>query len=141
MDTVIALEKAERPETDVSFILTFKKARERTPETRDDFRDIRVTLINNRWEYEAADDGRGRPSPMGEQFKRALINVLAGDETVLWKGHKAARLEAWRRECVTLGLLDPSHRADSARSLLSKYRRELIQCRIVGCHDDLTWLI
>jgi hypothetical protein len=37
MDTVIHLEKADRPDTDVSFKLTFRKARERTPETRSDF--------------------------------------------------------------------------------------------------------
>jgi len=142
MDTVIALEKSERPETDVSFVLTFKKARERTPETRSDFKDVRVTLINNRWEFELiAEDGRQKPSPMGEQFKRALINVLASDEAVTYRGHRAARLDAWRKECVTLGLLDAENRAHSARTLLSKYRRELIQCRLIGCHEELTWLL
>ena len=53
MNTVIGLEKVESPETDVSFQLTFHKARERKPSTRDDFAVTRVTLINDVWEQPA----------------------------------------------------------------------------------------
>jgi AAA domain len=142
MDTVIALEAVERPETDVSFQLTFKKARERTPETRTDFVDVRVALVNNWWAFETVTEASSRqPSPLGAQFLKALVNVLAGDDVVTYRGERAARLDAWRRECVTLGLLDPGSKPDSARSLLSKHRRELIQCNLVACHDDMTWLL
>jgi hypothetical protein len=142
MDTVIALEEVERPETDVSFQLTFQKARERTPETRTDFVDVLIALINNRWVFETVSDKSGRkPSPLGAQFLKALVNVLAGDDVVTYRGERAARLDAWRRECVTLGILDPGSKPDSARSLLSKHRRELIQCNLVACHDDMTWLL
>lgn len=142
MDTVIALESVERPESDVSFQLTFKKARERTPETRIDFVDVRIALINNRWTYETVTDASSRrPSPLGNQFLKALTNVIASDDAVIYRGERAARLDAWRRECVTLGILDPGTRPDSARSLLSKHRRELIQCNLIACHDDLTWLL
>jgi AAA domain len=142
MDTVIALESVERPETDVSFQLTFKKARERTPDTRTDFVDVRVALINNRWVFETVTEASSRqPSPLGAQFLKALTNVIASDDVVIYRGERAARLDAWRRECVTLGILDPGAKPDSARSLLSKHRRELIQCRQIACHEDLTWLI
>ena len=142
MDTVIALESVERPETDVSFQLTFKKARERTPETRVDFVDVRVALVNNRWAFETVTEGSSRPpSPLGAQFLKALTNVIASEEAVVYRGERAARLDAWRRECITLGILDPGTKPDSARSLLSKHRRELIQCRQVACHEDLTWLL
>jgi hypothetical protein len=142
MDTVIALESVERPETDVSFQLTFKKARERTPDTRTDFVDVRAALINNRWVFETVTEASSRqPSPLGAQFLKALTNVIASDDVVIYRGERAARLDAWRRECVTLGILDPGAKPDSARSLLSKHRRELIQCRQIACHEDLTWLI
>jgi hypothetical protein len=142
MDTVIALESVERPETDVSFQLAFKKARERTPDTRTDFVDVRVALVNNRWVFETVTEASSRqPSPLGAQFLKALTNVMASDDVVIYRGERAARLDAWRRECVTLGILDPGAKPDSARSLLSKHRRELIQCRQIACHEDLTWLI
>jgi len=142
MDTVIALESVERAETDVSFQLTFKKAREWTPDTRTDFVDVRVALVNNRWVFETVTEASScRPSPLGAQFLKALTNVIASDDVVIYRGERAARLDAWRRECVTLGILDPGAKPDSARSLLSKHRRELIQCRQIACHEDLTWLI
>jgi hypothetical protein len=142
MDTVIALESVERPETDVSFQLTFKKARERTPDTRTDFVDVRVALVNNRWVFETVTEASSRrPSPLGAQFLRALTNVIASDEAVVYRGERGARLDAWRRECVTLGLIDMEARAHSARTLLGKHRRELVQCNLVACHEDLTWLL
>ena len=49
MDTVLHLERVKRDDTDVSFRITFTKARERTPETRDDFRDVHVALVDNTW--------------------------------------------------------------------------------------------
>jgi Bifunctional DNA primase/polymerase, N-terminal/AAA domain len=49
MDTVIHLERVKRADTDVSFALQFRKARERTPETQNEFKTARVALINNKW--------------------------------------------------------------------------------------------
>jgi hypothetical protein len=49
MDTFIIFEPVEHPQTDVSFRLVFRKARERTPETRGDFVEQHVTLIDDRW--------------------------------------------------------------------------------------------
>jgi hypothetical protein len=142
MDTVIALEAVEHPEADISFQLTFKKARERTPETRTDFVDVRVALVNNRWVFETITESSSRqPSPLGAQFFKALVNVIASDDVVTYRGERAARLDAWRRECVTLGLIDTEARAHSARTLLGKYRRELLQCNLIGCHEELTWLL
>ena len=58
LDTVIVLEAAERPDTDIAFNLQFRKARERTPENRDDFADAIVTLERDCWRTE----GLGRES-------------------------------------------------------------------------------
>ncbi len=52
MDTVIHMEKVERLDTDVSFKITFRKARERTPETRSDFEDVNIALVKDAWVHE-----------------------------------------------------------------------------------------
>jgi hypothetical protein len=49
MDTVIHLERVKRADTDVSFEIQFRKARERTPETQNEFKTARVALVNNKW--------------------------------------------------------------------------------------------
>lgn len=49
MENSVILEQVERPETDVSFTWRFGKARERTPETRADFEDVTVALVDDRW--------------------------------------------------------------------------------------------
>jgi hypothetical protein len=44
MDTVILLEEVKRDDTDLSFRLKFKKARQRKPSNRSDFREINLAL-------------------------------------------------------------------------------------------------
>jgi hypothetical protein len=63
MDTVLFGEKVERPDTDVSFKLEFRKARERTPQTRADFADITVALVDNTWTYNNLDGGGAKMQP------------------------------------------------------------------------------
>jgi hypothetical protein len=53
MDTYAHLEKVERPDTDVSFLLHFKKARERTPDNREQFADTHIALVGNQWTHDA----------------------------------------------------------------------------------------
>jgi RecA-family ATPase len=68
MDTVIKLEQEvdeDRPRNaDISFKLTFPKARERTPETRADFADVRIALVDDHWTCSAPGAaGKGKVSP------------------------------------------------------------------------------
>jgi len=142
LDTVIHLEAVNRDDADLSFKLTFPKARERTPATRLDFQDVNISLINDEWQHELTEYVDTRPaSPTAMKFLDALVNVLGGDQTVLVVGHrKAARREDWLRECAHLGLVDMA-RANSARAQLSTYRRQLVVARRVACSGELTWLL
>lgn len=45
MDTVLFQEVVKREDTDVSFDIEFRKARERTPATRSDFRSVRISHL------------------------------------------------------------------------------------------------
>jgi hypothetical protein len=134
MDTCIFLENAPRHDTDVSFKLTFDKARERTPATRADFADITVALVDDTWTYS---DTRSAPpgkklSPLAAKFLEALLKC----ETVMHKGRRCVPMEAWRAECVKLRLIDPNAKPDSARALFSRYRHELVTCNLVACDED-----
>jgi hypothetical protein len=143
MDTVLFGERVERPDTDVSMKLTFRKARERTPLTRADFADINVALVNDEWTYSNPDgsSAKTRPSPLGSKFLAALVNVLAGEQAVASDGRRCAFMDDWRRECETLGLIDRNAKPDSARSLFAKHRRELVAGNYVACNDQLAWKI
>jgi hypothetical protein len=139
MDTVIHLTEEKRADTDVSFRLEFHKARERTPETRRDFEDVTIALVDDEWTCSAATARRGKPSPMELKFLQALRDVFASGEVVPFQTWKAVKVASWRAECVRLGLLDPD-KSHSARTLFAKYRRELVAHNLVGCDNDLAWL-
>jgi hypothetical protein len=141
MDTVLFGEKVERPDADVSMKLTFRKARERTPATRADFADLTVALVDDVWTYSSPEGGNKRsPSPLGRKFLDALGNALAGDDATTSGGIRRAPIEAWRRECSAIGLLDKD-KEDSARALFSKHRRELIAWNQIACSETLAWVV
>jgi hypothetical protein len=135
------LERVKRADTDVSFALSFKKARERTPDNRGDFREVTIALVRDRWEHSAAQTEKGRISPTASKFLDAVVNVLASGDTPTFQGWKAATTAMWQAECVVLGLIDPAAKPGSARALFSKNRRELIAAKHVACNGDLTWLV
>jgi hypothetical protein len=141
MDTTLHGIKFERGDTDVSFLLEFRKARERTPTNRGDFVDIKVALVNDEWIGDIGSVAHTRkPSPLGAKFLLALRNVLASSTTTKFQSWKAVTLQQWRDECLLLGLIEKDKEA-SARSLLSKHKRELIGCNIIACNNDLVWII
>ena len=96
MDTVLHAEGVARDDTDVSFSLEFRKARERTPATRADFQTVRVALVADRWEHQAKESQQrqGKVSPKGLKFLDALNNVLASEGTSKVRGRAAASTEA-----------------------------------------------
>jgi hypothetical protein len=141
MDTVLFQEPVKREGIDVSFNLEFRKARERTPATRSDFRPVRVALVGDVWEYEDVEIRMKRPpSPLALKFLDALREALINSQTVI-AGRKVVGCDEWQRECVRFGLIDKKQKPDSSRAMFSKYRRELVAAARIACDGDLTWLI
>jgi hypothetical protein len=139
MDTVMHLEAIERPDTDISFRLEFRKARERTPSNRTDFAHVQIALVNNEWTWQTADGGssvKEKVSPFASKFLEALYDATS----TKMRGYPAATLEEWRAECVNRGLLE-ADRPDSARALLSKYKRELIVANRIACNEEMAWVL
>jgi AAA domain len=139
MDTVIHLTEEKRADTDVSFRLEFHKARERPPETRRDFEDVTIALIDDEWTCSAAIAKQGKPAPLELKFLEALQDALAGDETTKYQTWNAVKADQWRAECFRRGLLDMS-KPDSARTLFNRYKRDLIAHNLIACNDELVWL-
>ena len=140
MDTVILGEEVKRSDTDVSFQITFTKARERTPANRAAFADIKVALVDDHWTTEPVTTVvKAKLSPQAQKFFEALRDATIGNEANKMFGCPAASLEDWRAECVKRGLLDKGK--DSARSLLSKYRLELITKNWIACNDTMAWIL
>jgi hypothetical protein len=71
MTSVILLTQVKREDTDVSFTLSFSKARERTPSNRQDFRDVNVCLLDNKWQI--SDEVLSKEIPPG---LRAVIEAI-----------------------------------------------------------------
>jgi hypothetical protein len=143
MDTVLHLEEIERPDTSVSFQINFRKARERTPDNRADFADTRIALVNNAWIAQPVNQDHKRNSklsPLQQKFLDALRNAAIGNEANKMFGCPAARLDTWRDECIKRGLLD-TDKPDSARTLFSKYKRELIAANRIGANETMAWLL
>jgi hypothetical protein len=143
MDTVVHLDAVKRDDTEVSFSLTFKKARERTPATRFDFQDVKIALVNDRWEHEVSEAlPSGKVSPRAEKALEALTNVLASDQATMLSGNRrAAHRDHWTTECNARGLIDLAKKPDSARTLMNTFRRDLVAANRIACEGDLQWLI
>jgi hypothetical protein len=107
MDTVLHLTEEKRGDTDVSFRLEFHKARERTPETRRDFQDVTIALVEDQWTCGATARRRGKPSPLGIKFLEALHDAFAGGQSTTFQGWKAIKEDLWKAECIRRGLVDP----------------------------------
>jgi AAA domain len=143
MDTVIHLDAVKRDDTDISFSMSFKKARERTPATRFDFQDVKIALINNRWEHELTDARRpGKVSPQTKKAMDALTKVLAGDQVVMLPGgRRAVHRDHWVAECNARGLIDTERNSKSATTMFNRFRRELVAANLIACDGDWQWLM
>jgi AAA domain len=134
MDTVIVLEEEERPETDVSFKLSFSKARERAPHNRQDFRDVEIALVDDQWTLkpEASDGPSDRPgavSPKAQEILQALSGLINR------KNASAVAAVEWKAECVRLRLISTEDER-IARSTFDKYRRALKAADAVVIEGD-----
>jgi hypothetical protein len=138
MDTVAILEAAKRPDTDVSFKMSFTKARERAPANRNDFQDVEIALVDDRWEYRflAQQDQKrataGKISPRTEGFLEALSSIATNANGV--------DDDAWKAECDRRGLIDLTGKPDSARALFSRHKHNLIEANLIASEGGSSWV-
>jgi hypothetical protein len=141
MDTVLFGARLERPDTDVSMKLEFRKARERTPATRTDFEEISIALVDDEWTYSSPEGGSKAPiTPVDQKFLDALVNALAGDEARSAGGIRRVHQDVWKSECFALGLIERDN-DHSARTLFAKRKLRLITCNHIRCNEVEAWTL
>ena len=157
MTLVMRLEKNERPDADVSFLLVFQKARDRKAGNRTQFEDVRVALVDDRWVAAgAAGSSKRQVKPQSEKFFEALRIATTRNEIskdmfgnkVVQKpatmfDHPAATMEQWQQECVNLSLLEKTDGkfGNAARALFSRARLELISANWIACNETHAWIL
>jgi hypothetical protein len=139
MDTVLFLESVKRVDTDVSFQISFSKARERTPRTRDEFKKMRVALLDDRWAIVAGGSIRSKVAPLTRKFFEALRSAAAFSDATF--GSECASLEDWRAACVNAGLIEPEANRGSARALFSRAKRDLIASNWIRCDTPMASIL
>jgi hypothetical protein len=145
MDTTIHLDAVKRPDTDVSFKAKFPKARQRKPDTRDDFAEVMIALVDDEWTAQLTEiRTQTKISPMAQRFLEALLNVIGSEKAIELHRpkRKAATIKDWKAECSFQGLMDEGDRTSRSRAAFSKYKLELDAANRIRCqNDDYVWLI
>jgi hypothetical protein len=147
MDSVLNAVPVERPDTDVSFKLSFSKARERTPATRADFAESQIALVNNAWTWESSErESAKKISPVAVKYLDALRDAIIGSNVVRMNGYPTATIDAWRTECIKKSLIEVADEKDKvgtnrASAKFSKYKLELISANRIACNETLAWTI
>jgi hypothetical protein len=139
LDAVIVAEAIERADTDIAFSVQFTKARERTPENRQDFANIVIRLAQDRWTFETADAAGpvGKLSPVCREWHRALLNAL-----IVSAVPGRTTRTAWFAEAVRVGIADALHPDDThsmkerKRSKQRKYLGEMLSAKLIGVDGE-----
>lgn len=155
LDTVMIGEKVEGAiDADLAMKITFTKARQRTPDTRDDFEPVDVRLIGDEWKSTAA--GRKRSLPKNanvamQSFREAIeaMGQLVPGMSGVPNGAIGVTLKTWRdffHRRRPLVVDDESDIAEVKRAKEAR-KKEFQRCRDalqeagnIQCVTDWYWL-
>ena len=129
LDTVMIAEKMEDADADIAMKLTFTKARQRRPETREDFDTTVLRLKDNVWSSEGAAPERNRKQ--GDYALELLRRAIeeAGERVPGEAANvRGVPLTLWRRYCDTHNLSV----ADNEDSRVRAFRRSVQKLRDAG---------
>jgi hypothetical protein len=119
LDTTIHLTAVERPDVDISFMLEFRKARERTPENRAEFADVTIALVNDQWRGSGAEAHKGRPSPTEAAALRVLAELAVPPGATPRQDGWAVEANVWGAECLRRGFVTHDGHFRSVRTKLA----------------------
>lgn len=155
LDTVIIGEKIAAGDADLAMKITFSKARQRTPDNREDFETCELRLIGDEWKSSAASRERSLP-------KGATVALQALHEAVeemgqpvpsmsgVPNGVTGVQVETWRdyfyrrRPLVVNDKTDAAeeNRAKEARKKQFQRSRDALQeADNIDCIADWCWLL
>ena len=141
LDTVMVAEKVDDPTADIAMKLSFTKARQRRPETREDFETVVLRLKDDTWTSEGAAPARKRSQ--GDHALDLLRQAI--DEA----GEKIPGLPAsvrgvssglWKKYCETYDL-SASDNPLSRERAFDRAREKLLDRKIIKSKLRKVWII
>jgi hypothetical protein len=145
MDCVAIMEKVHDPDSDLAFSLKFTKARERTPESRDDFEPIIMRLKGDQWTYEMA-DAAAKPSGQANVALNLLKKAIAEGGTIppacnhIPPGVPAVKESLWRKYCYQ-GAITEGDNPEAQRKAFNRSAKRLQELGKIGVWDEWVWSI
>jgi hypothetical protein len=110
--------------------------------TDEDGEPITSCVIRQVEDAPATAKARGKPpSPNAKAFYDALVNALAraGESRPESSNRPSVTQEAWKAECLHLGLIGGEKKENAQRALLSKYRLELLAAHWIASAGKFVW--
>jgi hypothetical protein len=149
-DTMLLLERVERPEADIAFKLKFPKSRERTPDNRTDFDDAIVTLADDEWSSERGGDQPRKRQAVDRVFE-LLQDELARHGTIPpWNSYippdtPCVTEDRWRERCkmgcISKGDPDPVKKAEADRKAFERAGEKLLEGGLIQKHGEWVWIV
>lgn len=150
LDTVILLERIDRPDTDIAFNLKFIKARERTPDNRTDFEPALITLTNDTWTSERGGHVRTTKRAARDRALELLQDAITREGIIppandhIPPDTHCVTEGLWRRYCesgcISEGSPDPGKKAEADRKAFKRATDKLIGSK-VGKWELWVWII
>jgi hypothetical protein len=132
MDTVIHLTAVERAASDICFQFEFRKARERTPESRADYQDVTIALVEDKW-LGTVGINQGKPSPAEAKMLEAFDDLVKDGKVVQRAdGHWTVTRDDWESECLRRGIVKSKDQFRTNRS-------RLVHKNHIECDGDWSW--
>lgn len=123
LDVVAQLKRIKDSPFDVAFTLTFTKARERSPDNREDFRPINVYLDNAEWRCEtAAATATVKLTPS----QQAAFDLIP---------HRGMNFADWRDACLESDMVTDAEKRDAKRAQFKKAKDALVSKGLIVIRD------
>jgi hypothetical protein len=133
MDTVIHLTAVEHTDADICFQFEFRKARERTPESRADYQDVTIALVGDKWQGTVAAINRDKPSPQEVGVLKGFDDLVNDGKAVQRAdGQWAVKHDDWERECLRRYFVKNKDAFRACRSRLASKN-------IIECDGEWSW--
>jgi hypothetical protein len=141
LDVVMIAEKVDDPDADIALKLSFTKARQRRPETREDFEPVVLRLKDDAWKSEGAAPERNR-SQGGyalELLRRAIEE--AGEQVPGEAANvRGVSTELWKKYCETFDL-SVSDKSSSRDKAFDRARKKLLDKKAIRSKCGKVWII
>ncbi len=141
LDTVMIAEKVDDPDADIAMKLRFTKARQRRPETRDDFADVVLRLKDDTWTSERVTPKRKqKQEDYAIELLRNAINEHGEKVPGLPASARGVSTELWRKYCETFNL-SVSDKASSRDRAFDRARKMFLDKKIIRSKLGKVWII